>query len=209
MIDPEAGTTVWACAAVVLAAGAARRFGEPKLRMPFGESTVIGSVVHSLHLAGTGPIIVVAGANSESMTDALPAFCARVVCNQDPSGGMVSSIRIGVAALPPSAERFLIALGDQPRIRPEGIGYLVHQHVMSGKGIALPTCDGKRGHPIVFRSEYRREILALSEGQTLRDVINLHRDDILEVECGSDAYVCDIDTREDYEWELQRWRHGG
>ena len=31
-------------------------------------------------------------------------------------------------------------------------------------------------------------------------------DDILEVELESDAYVCDIDTREEYEQELRRWR---
>lgn len=72
--------------------------------------------------------------------------------------------------------------------------------------IVIPTYQGKRGHPVVFDIGYRGETLALTPEQTLRDVINSHSDDIVEVELDSDAYVSDIDTREEYEQELARWR---
>ena len=210
-IDPlspaatDSGAAGGISAAVVLAAGAARRFGAPKLLMPFGDSTVLGSVVHALSLAGAAPIVVVAGANAEAVMQLLGDARVQVVCNPDPDGGMVSSIRIGVEALPESIQRFLIALGDQPRIRAEGISHVMGQHMRSEKGIAIPVHAGKRGHPIIFSPNYRLEILALTERQTLRDVIDAHRDDILEVDCESDAYLCDIDTREEYEHELRRW----
>jgi len=45
----------------VLAAGYSRRFGAPKLLMPFGDSTVVGSVIATLAAAGVAPIVVVAG----------------------------------------------------------------------------------------------------------------------------------------------------
>jgi molybdenum cofactor cytidylyltransferase len=174
--------------------------------MPFGDSTVLGSVVQSLECAGVAPIVIVVGANAAAVSESLDVQPVQVVCNPNPMGGMVSSIRVGVEALPSSLDRFLVALGDQPRIRPEGISHLIAEQIRSGKGIAIPTYQGRRGHPVLFDIRYRQEILALTDQQTLRDLIDSHRDDVLEVELDSDAYVSDIDTREDYEHELQRWR---
>ena len=203
------------CGAVVLAAGEARRFGSPKLLMPFGDSTVLGSVIHALESIGIAPIVVVAGANAQAITESLADTHAQVVCNPNPASGMVSSIRVGVASLQVSLpggpggieamDRFLVALGDQPRIRAEGISHLIDELVKSGKGIALPIYQGRRGHPVIFSSGYRREILALTDQQTLRDLIDAHRDDSIDVDCDSDAYVRDIDTMEEYEHELRRW----
>jgi len=86
------------------------------------------------------------------------------------------------------------------------VSHLIAEQVKSGKGIAVPTYEGRRGHPVVFDIGYRREILALTDRQTLRDLIAAHGDDVVEVESDSDAYVRDIDTREEYEHELRR-RH--
>jgi len=194
-----------ACGAVVLAAGEARRFGAPKLLMPFGDSTVLGSVVEALGSAGVRPIVVVVGKNDAAIRESLGDSDVHIVRNPDPAAGMVSSIRVGVERLPGSLDRFLVALGDQPRIRAECISQLVQEQIRSGKGIAIPMYQGRRGHPVVFSHSYRREIVAVTDQQTLRDLIEAHCDDILEVKCGSDAYVRDIDTREEYENELRRW----
>lgn len=193
-----------ACGAVVLAAGEARRFGSPKLLMPFGDCTVIGSVVAGLVAAGIAPVVVVTGADAAAIAASLAATCTQVVLNPDPARGMVSSVRVGVAALPDALNRFLIALGDQPRIGAEVISHLLRKHRDSGKGIALPTYRGQRGHPVVFRCNYRDAILALSDHQTLRDLVHAHLYDCVEVECDSEAFVRDIDTREQYEDELRR-----
>ncbi len=189
------------CAAVVLAAGEARRFGAQKLVMPFGESTVIGSVVAALEGAGLAPIVVVVGAD-EGVAAALRDTSAQLVRNPDPARGMVSSLQVGVSALPENVNRFLIALGDQPRLTAAGLAHLLLAHAESGKGLALPTYRGKRGHPVVFAGRYRREVLALTEVQTLRDLIHAHLEDCVEVECDSDAFVRDIDTQEEYEREM-------
>jgi len=193
------------CGAVVLAAGEARRFGSPKMLMPFGESTIIGAVVHALTRVGIAPIIVVAGANFDDIKKALVEQPVEVVRNPNPGGEMISSIKIGVKALPDSLDRFIIALGDQPRIKPEGLSHLIEEQTGSGKGIAIPTYEGKRGHPVVFGSSYLKEIPTLGNEQTLRDLIETHHSDIVEIGCDSDAYVRDIDTREEYEHELERW----
>jgi molybdenum cofactor cytidylyltransferase len=196
---------------VVLAAGGARRFGGPKLTMPFGDSTVIGCVVRALGGAGLDPIIVVVGANRAEIEAALAGMSVCIVENPDPSREMLSSVQVGVAAAPPGVDRLVIALADQPRIRAEDVLRLL-QHVgqeqapaqQAIKGIALPKHAGKRGHPIVFDARYRGEILSLGPEATLRDVIHGHIDDVVEVEFASDAFVRDIDTQEQYEDERRR-----
>ena len=202
VLDPVGGR----CGAVVLAAGESRRFGSQKLLMPFGDSTVLGSVIRTLVSVGVTPIVVVAGANAGAVRRSLGDSGVQIVRNPNPAAGMVSSVRVGVAALPASLDRFVIALGDQPRIRAGGVSHLIREQMGSGKGIAIPTYQGRRGHPVVFGSGYRREIPGLTDQQTLRDLMEAHRDDIVEVDCDSDAYVRDIDTREEYEDELRRWR---
>lgn len=191
---------------MVLAAGEARRFGAPKLLAPFGESTVLGCVVSALREAGLSPIVVVAGAQPSEIVRHLRGSGVRTLANPAPERGMVSSVRLGVAALPDGVGRFLVALGDQPRVPAETISHLLRAHASSGKGIAVPVHNGKRGHPVAFAGRYRAAILALNDSQTLRDLIHANRDDVAEVTCASDAVVQDIDTREQYERELRRRR---
>jgi molybdenum cofactor cytidylyltransferase len=191
------------CAAVVLAAGEARRFGTQKLLMPFGDSTVVGAVVAALAAAGAAPIIVVVGRDAEE-TKAAVDDCAQVVRNPDPSRGMLSSIQTGVAALPAGVGRFLIALGDQPRLRPADVIALLAAQQESGRGLAIPVHEGRRGHPIVASGIYRRAILELDAHQTLRDLVRARHYDCVEVVCDSDAVVRDIDTQEQYQDELRR-----
>jgi acyl-CoA thioesterase len=194
------------CGAIVLAAGEARRFGAQKLLMPFGETTVLGAVVTALAAAGAAPIVVVVGTGEAGVAEALDGMPATLVRNPDPTRGMVSSVRVGAEALPAGIDCFLLALGDQPRVQPADIARLLQAQRETGKGIVLPTYRGKRGHPLLFRGHYRGEILALTDDQTLRDVVHGHADDLLEVPCESDACVRDIDTREDYAEEVRRAR---
>jgi len=203
-LTPDASRVGDTCGAVVLAAGEARRFGFPKLLMPFGGSTILGSVIAALVAAEIAPVFVVTGANAAAVAESLKRDPVQVVCNPDPARGMVSSVRVGVAMLPTSLGRFLIALGDQPRIRAEGISHLLLEHRRSEKGIALPTYRGKRGHPVLFAASYRQAVLGLGDHQTLRDLIHAQPDDCVEVDCDSDAYVHDIDTRQQYEDEFRR-----
>jgi len=194
-------------AGIVLAAGAASRFGAPKLALPFGGSTVIGSVVSALSEAGVAPVVVVVGEHSAEVEAALSGSDVTIAVNDDPGRGMLSSIQVGLGALPERTERFVLALGDQPRVRAADIVHLLQTQRDSGRGIVLPTYGGKRGHPVLFDARYRREILALPADRTLREVVHGHADDLLDVELTSDAVVRDIDTQEDYRDELRRAGH--
>ncbi len=191
-------------AAVVLAAGESRRLAPQKLLLPFGEATVIGSVVGALEEAGLDPIIVVAGGQEAEIREALRGRGSQVVRNPDVSRGMLSSLRVGLEAMAEGVDRFVIALGDQPRLRGKYVQWLLDEQTRRGKGIAIACCGGKRGHPVALAARYREGILALGDDQTLRDLVHGNLSDVADVECDSDAVIRDVDTREDYEAELQR-----
>jgi CTP:molybdopterin cytidylyltransferase MocA len=190
--------------AVLLAAGESRRVGVQKLLLPFAASTVIGSVVAALTGAGADPIVVVAGAQADEIARALTDTGAQMVRNPDPRRGMLSSLQVGVRALPAGVGRFLVALGDQPRLRSADVTRVLDEQARAGAGIAIACYQGKRGHPVVFDAKYREGVLALDDSRTLRDLIHAHPDDIVNVECESDGVIRDIDTREDYDVERRR-----
>jgi molybdenum cofactor cytidylyltransferase len=147
--------------AVVLAAGQSRRMGATKQLLPFGAGTVIGHVVDQLVAGGLDGIFVVVGHEAEQVAAALAGRPVHVVTNPDYAAGMLSSVRCGLRALPPQCDAVMIALGDQPAISPPLVRALCDSFSSfsaAGKGILVPVCDGRRGHPLLFAARYCAEI---------------------------------------------------
>jgi molybdenum cofactor cytidylyltransferase len=70
------------------------------------------------------------------------------------------------------------------------------------KSILVPLYKGKRGHPILFSSRYREEILTRYDDIGLRGLLHSHSDDIFELEIPTTSVLCDTDYPEDYRREL-------
>ncbi len=90
--------------AVILAAGESRRMGQPKLLLPWGETTVLGQVVSVFSAAGIEEIVVVTGGarpQVEGLVEQLARkYPIRAVYNPDyAEGGMLSSIQAGLRDL--------------------------------------------------------------------------------------------------------------
>ena len=88
--------------AVVLAAGAATRFGAPKQRL------LAPQVVARLREAPVDEVVVVAGAYPLELDG------ARVISCADWELGPGASLRCGLAALAPEAEAAVVVLADGP-----------------------------------------------------------------------------------------------
>jgi nicotine blue oxidoreductase len=128
--------------AVVLAAGAATRFGSPK------QLLLLPHVLARLEQAGIADAVVVSGAYPIVESDALPLRGARVVACQDWALGPGASLRCGLAALPPEAEAALVVLADGPYLDPRAVArVLAHR----GEGeIVAASYGGVRSHPLVI-----------------------------------------------------------
>jgi CTP:molybdopterin cytidylyltransferase MocA/SAM-dependent methyltransferase len=132
--------------AVVLAAGRGTRFGGEKLAALLGGRPILAHVVDALVAAGLAPIVVVVG--PEGVPSGLRSQGLRMVVNPHPEAGLAVSLRSGLAVageLTPPLDAVVVALGDQPLVRPEHLRHLV------AAGASLATGPG----PGVVASRYR------------------------------------------------------
>ena len=187
---------IWA---VVLAAGESLRMGRPKLLLPYGERTIIETVVGNVVSSKVDGTVVVLGGARRKIEEKLRAFPVKRVVNRAYKEGMLSSVRRGLSALPASARAALFVLADQPDISPAVINSLLEAYRGGGKGIVLPVFKKKRGHPLLVDLKYRRDIESLSSDIGLRGLFLEYGEDILEVRISSPAVLKDIDRPEDYE----------
>ncbi len=177
--------------------------GEPKQLLPFGESTIVETVVDNMLGAKLDEAIVVVGHCAAEIQKQLGARPIRVVFNADYREGMLTSAQAGIRALQGS-DAFALMLVDQPFITTELIDQVVDAYVQTDKEIALPSYNYKRGHPVVFHQRYAREILALdSESGGVRALFKKYGDDIHYVTVETDRVLRDIDYPVDYERALQ------
>ena len=190
---------------LVLAAGMARRMGSTKQLLPFGDWTVLQTVVDTLLRADLAGIMVVLGHDAEAVRESLRERGVMFCVNEAYREGMFSSVLCGLGQLPQNAEAVLLALGDQPQIDLQVAQAVVAAYQKSDKGIVIPTWDGKRGHPVLVSLErYRSEIFALSGDRGLKPVMRGHLEDTLEVPVGDDGILRDLDTPEDYRAEIEK-----
>ena len=120
-------------AAVVLAAGAASRFGSPK------QTLLLPSVLERLAQSGLGQVVVVAGAHP--LEGAVPC--------PDWERGPGASLRCGLAALAPDAEAAVVVLADGPDLAPAAVDRVVAAWRESGADVVAASYDGVRGHPLL------------------------------------------------------------
>ena len=184
--------------AILLAAGKSQRMGEPKQLMPFGQSTIVEPAIDNLLSSAVSEIIVVLGYKAEEVIKTIAAKPVKIAINPDYQQGMSTSIIAGLNLVSSQAQAVMLALGDQPLVNSQTINRLIDEFFNHAKGIAIPTYQGKRGHPIIFAIKYKPELLELKGDIGGREIIKRHPQDVLEVAVDSESVTWDIDTREDY-----------
>jgi molybdenum cofactor cytidylyltransferase len=195
-------------AAIILAAGSSERMGRPKLTMPYGDSNVLDTVIRTLQSCRIEGVTVVLGHNWEQVYDTIEKEDVEIFVNPRPEGGMLSSAQWALAQLRNDVEAILFALGDQPEITPSVVEALITKAERSEKGIFIPTYEGRRGHPVLFRERYKQEILDLPRTVGLNAIAHAHPEDVEEVSVDTPAVLLDIDTPEDYRQAIQRMQQG-
>jgi molybdenum cofactor cytidylyltransferase len=188
--------------AILLAAGESKRMGKPKQLMPLGQSTILEQAIDNLLNSAVDEIIVVLGHRAEEIRKTIAAKPVKIMVNPNYKEGMSTSIIAGLILTDPQSEAIMLALGDQPSVDSQTINHLIGEFYNHDKGIAAPTYQGRRGHPIIFAIKYKEKLLELEGDIGGREIIKNHPDDVLEVAVGSESVISDIDTRDDYQSKL-------
>ncbi len=124
--------------AVVLAAGAATRFGSPK------QAILVPRVLERVRASGVDEIVVVAGAHP------LPEVGERVVECRDWERGPGASLRCGLAALGADVEAAVVSLADGPDLAPAAVDRVVAAWRNGAGDVVAAAYGGSRGHPVVL-----------------------------------------------------------
>lgn len=179
-------------AAIVLAAGASSRMGQPKALLQLAGRTCLEWVVSALGDSGVQPIHVVVGAERDRIAAAVPPP-ATTIANLAWQRGRTGSVKTGLRQVPLD-EEVLVWPVDHPLASAGTVRTLLKAR---GAEIRVPVHDGRRGHPTLFSARMRPEILALADDQPLRDV--LHRDEkrVLEVPVDDPGVLLNLDTPDD------------
>jgi len=201
-------------AAVLLAAGSARRFdGSQKLLAlvptAAGPTPLVRHSASALLEAGLTHVVVVIGRDAEGVRASLAGLNVRFVVNEEYAKGLSTSLRLGVSEairVWPADEAVLIALADQP-LTGTGVIESILRAVAEGSdgSIIAPRFRGELGNPVLFRRVVIPELLAVKGDRGARGVVERDQSRVQYVDFES-ATPPDIDTSSDLAALTARWR---
>ncbi len=197
--------------AIVLAAGLSRRMGTPKINLPWppsgeqvapaaaGARTVLGQVVITLVEAGLEDIRIVIGPVTPTEQPRWADLPVTLLHNpRYAEGEMLSSLQVGLAALPVTVQAALVVLGDQPYIQAQVVRSLLAAYAGAPCSLVIPSYRMHRGHPWLLPRPLWDEVLSLAPPLTLRDFLQVHAAEILYVPVDTPTILQDLDTPADY-----------
>ncbi len=200
--------------AVILAAGAGRRVGgvaKALLRRADG-TTLLEAVVTCARAAGVSRCIVVVGPPHDGVTAAEAARLGVAVAhNADAHLGMASSVATGFARLlagdpapaddsSAPAEQPTIGLlwpVDHAHVQPATVRTLIHACMPDGA--AVPTYQGRGGHPAGFGRVLWPALATCAEApqgarSVLHELARIAPDHVVRIEVDDAGVIADIDT---------------
>src|SRR5262245_46778468 len=156
---------------LVLAAGASSRLGQPKQLVRLGGRPALHMVVSNAVALTGHAVTVVLGAHAQDMTHLLAHSPASVVVNREWEEGMASSIRRGLAALPPACDAVMILLGDQVGVTLDDLKRLAAAWKGEDSVIAASVYDQHLGVPAIFPRICFSELTELRGDHGARQVL--------------------------------------
>lgn len=187
--------------AVVLAAGAGRRFGGPKAALQLSGRWMLPRLVEALRQGGAEKVHLVL---SEAAAEAIAALGAHgadeVHLNPEPDAGRTGSLLCALPSVPAEAA-LLCHPCDVPLISPPVVAELVAEWRRDENRDLLlvrpVTPGGRGGHPLLLGRARVEELRAYPPDRPLRDLLRDHPDLVRDLKrSGDPGPFLDVDTPE-------------
>jgi molybdenum cofactor cytidylyltransferase len=184
--------------AVVLAAGASSRMGEPKALLAAGPRTFVRRILDTLRAAAVADSVVVVRPESDAVVREIAAAgYGRAVVNADPSRGQLSSLVTGLDAIDgPRVVAALVTLVDVPLVTPATIETLLARAAISRALIVRATYGNRHGHPVIFKRELFDALRRADPAVGAKAVFAANT--VEDVEVDDPGVLQDVDTPDDY-----------
>lgn len=195
-------------ASIILAGGYSNRMGTFKPLLTIGNETIANRII-SLFLQNNVETYLITGWNHNELKASIKESNVIILENLDFEKGMFSTIKFGVSHLKPDYRGFFILPVDIPLIKPSTIHKLLTVALIHPNKIIYPTFNKYRGHPPLIPASLIPEIINQKVDSRLRDILEKHKVNALEVEVADQNILLDIDSPKDYQLALQRFRSYG
>ena len=184
-------------AGVILAAGAAQRFGQPKQLLDWRGKPLVWHVAQAALQANISPVIVVGGEHTLQLRRALAGLPVEVVHNPHWQAGQHTSVQCGLGAVSARGAATLFLLADQPQVSVSLIRSLTEIHARRRPAIVGPMIDSQRSNPVLFDRETYAAFATLSGDQGARQLFS--RFPVEWMPWYDDTLALDIDIPEDFQ----------
>lgn len=190
-------------AGIILAAGGSERFGRTKQILDWMGKPFVVQVARCALIAGLDPVIVVTGADRESVEEVISDLPIKSVFNPDWSLGQSTSLKAGLAALSLSCDRAMFLLSDQPQISVHLIRALIERHNQKREPITAPMMRERRGNPVMFAGETFPVLQEASGDMGGRSVFSRFKVD--HITWVDDRALFDVDQEKAYHTLIQAY----
>jgi molybdenum cofactor cytidylyltransferase len=177
-------------AAIVLAAGSARRFGSDKLSAPFRGEPLVRHAIRAARAAPVDRVIVVCG-ERVALGEWPGSPPVEVVCIA--SSALSDSLKQGVAATG-AVDGAFIFLGDMPLI-PHSVSAGLAAR-LDGHFAVVPRHAGMNGHPVLLSARAFADIAGLTGDEGAGGLLR-QRSDVAFVDVDDETILLDVDRAED------------
>jgi CTP:molybdopterin cytidylyltransferase MocA len=184
-------------AAIVLAAGEARRFGSAKQVAVVGGKTLVQHAIDAAAGGGADEVVVVLGARADLVEPqlTLPPI-GRAVRNPEYAAGQSTSLRTGIEAVGDGTAAVVILLADQPGVTAGDVRAVIEGFRTTGARLVRASYRGSPGHPVLIGRELFPEALGATGDRGARDLLARHEDLVRPVEIDREP-PGDVDTPAD------------
>jgi len=191
------------CDAVVLAAGAGRRFGGRKLLASFEGRPLAAGALDAAFSAPVERVLLVTDGDGDLAAFARDHARAlgreadlEIVVTAHAAEGMGASLRAGVEALRSDPDGVFVFLGDMPRI-PSGLSQALVRALAPDVDAVAPRFMERRGHPVLFGRACFPALQALGGDVGAREVLAALGDRLALVDSAEPGVLFDVDRPED------------
>lgn len=191
--------------AVLLAAGASRRYGgDNKLLAELGGMPLVRRVAEQLLASRVNAITVVTGHEDEKIRAALAGLEVEFTHNPAFAKGLASSLRCGVERMSGDAQCAMVVLADMPGVTTALVNDLIAAFEREGgEKIVFPVHrDGTQGNPALWPRRFFAALKKLEGDRGAKPLIAEHADETLGMPVSDEHVFGDIDSPED----LAAWK---